>query len=218
MNIANEVLLAASVLGLFAAAPVQGASIVLTFKGLQEGEQIQNYYNGGLGQLGSGPGPAFGVTFTSNALVLTDAKHYFGEPTAPEVMLLGNNSVPGGQQIAATMNVTGGFASDLSFYYGSIDLPGIVQIFSGPNGTGPMLASLNLPVTSPGNDAFFTAAPIDIPFAGVADSAVFTGGNQQIVFDNIQLTTVPEPASLMLLAIGVAVVLIWFARQRRPCS
>jgi hypothetical protein len=215
MRRTQKAVLAASALGLLGGHSVRGGSIVLTFQGLKENEQVQNYYNGGLGQLGSGPGPSFGITFTGDDLVLTDARHYIGEPTPPEVMLLGNNSAPGGAGVSATMNVAGGFVSDLAFYYGSIDAPGLVQVFSGPNGTGTMLGSQSLAVTSTPPDAVFTAAPVDVSFTGVAQSAVFKGGNQQIVFDNIQLTTVgvPGPTSLLLLAEGTACLLVGLGRR-----
>jgi hypothetical protein len=217
--------LLAAVLGFSSAIPARGASVVLTFQGLQEGEQVENFYNGGLGSLGSGPGPAFGATFSANAFVLTDSKHYSGEPSAPAVMLLGNNSVPGGQQIAATMNVAGGFVSDFSFFYGSIEAPQSVQIFSGLNGLGTLLGSVTLMMT-PGSSsdatnpqAVFTALPVDVPFAGTAHSVVFTGGNQQIVFDDIQFTAVvPEPRSLVLLAIGVALLLALCGRRHGLAS
>jgi hypothetical protein len=41
----------------------QGAT--LSFDQLQVGEEILEYYNGGLGSNGTGPGPSFGVSFTS---------------------------------------------------------------------------------------------------------------------------------------------------------
>jgi hypothetical protein len=225
MKATKKAVLFASALGWLVCAPAQGASIVLTFQGLKKGEQILNYYNAGLGDMNSGPGPAFGVTFTSNATMLNDEKHYIGEPSAPEVMLLGNNTVPGGSPVGATMNVAGGFVSDLFFYYGAIegstrDVPQAVQIYSGADGTGMQLASMNLPMTPGSNTtgplAVFTAAPVDIPFAGIAHSVVFTGGNQQIVFDNIQFTpAIPEPGTLVLLAEGCLCVLVGLGLRRR---
>jgi hypothetical protein len=235
MNGAKKAILAVSALGLLAGAPTRGESIVLTFQGLQQGEQVANFYNGGFatfeGHTGSGPGPAFGATFgptnpgsTADAFVLTDMKHYSAEPTPPEVMLLGDTSVPGGQQTAAAMNVAGGFTSDFSFFYGSIessDAPQSVQIFSGLNGTGALLGSMALMMT-PGSSpdptnpqAVFTATPEDIPFSGVAHSVVFTGGNQQIVFDNIQFTpAIPAPTSVVLLAESVLCLLVGLGRKQ----
>src|SRR5581483_5833459 len=44
------------------------AAIVLDFQGLQNNEPIDNFYDGGLGGFGSGPGPNDGISFTSNSL------------------------------------------------------------------------------------------------------------------------------------------------------
>ena len=38
------------------------AQVVLDFVGLQDDEFVQNFYNGGLGSEGSGPGPNYGIT------------------------------------------------------------------------------------------------------------------------------------------------------------
>jgi hypothetical protein len=207
--------LAAVVLVLSAAVPVRGGLITMTFSGLKQGEQIQSYYNGGNGSMGSGPGPMFGVTFTANANVLTDEKNYVGEPSRPEVMLLlsPNPNVPGGQPISATMDVPSGFVSDLFLYYGSVGATQSVQIFSGLDGTGMMLASMALPQTSMTTTATFSGQ-IDISFKGVAQSAVFNGGNNQVVFDNISISTVPAPGSLVLLAEGAFCLLMGLRRSR----
>jgi len=58
--------IAAAVVMLILSAPAQADTI--TFDGLQNVEPILNFYNGGLGGAGSGPGPNFGVTFSSNAV------------------------------------------------------------------------------------------------------------------------------------------------------
>ena len=51
--------------GTICASPAM-AGPVLTFEGLQNFERVENYYNGGTGSLGSGPGPGYGITFSSN--------------------------------------------------------------------------------------------------------------------------------------------------------
>jgi hypothetical protein len=208
-------------LGIAGGTPARAFSIELTFEGMKQGELVHDFYNGGfaltgnngLGGNGSGPGPDFGVTFTNDAVILTDGKHYVGEPTPPGVMLLGDNSVPGGAGVVVMMNASAGFVSDLSFYYGSIDSPGKVQIFSGTSGTGTLLAQMDLAITTPmpapaNPVAIFTSSPVDIPFEGIAHSAVFSGGNQQIVFDNVALAIVPEPGSLTLLVTGIGMCLL----------
>jgi hypothetical protein len=56
-------------------ASAANASIVLNFAGLDGAaeETILNYYNGGLGGDGSGPGPNFGITFGPDAFPATAA-------------------------------------------------------------------------------------------------------------------------------------------------
>ena len=109
-------------------------------------------------------------------------------------------------------DVASGFVSDLFLYYGSIAAQQSVQVFSGLDGTGMMLTSMALPQTSMNTTAVFSG-PIDISFSGVAHSVIFNGGNNQIVFDNIQITTVPEPCSLVLLAEGAFCLLVGLRRR-----
>src|SRR4051812_24420823 len=65
--------LLALVMALGTATAAHAAVVVLTFEGLQNLEPIENYYNGGLGGLGSGPGPNYGITFTSDSLAIIAA-------------------------------------------------------------------------------------------------------------------------------------------------
>jgi hypothetical protein len=46
---------------------------VLTFEGLQNLEPVGSFFSEGTGGNGSGPGPDFGISFSSNALALIDA-------------------------------------------------------------------------------------------------------------------------------------------------
>ena len=47
-----------------AATNALASNFVLTFNGLQNREEVLNYYDGGTGSLGSGPGTNYGITFT----------------------------------------------------------------------------------------------------------------------------------------------------------
>ena len=49
------------------------SATVLDFEGLGNFEAVSNFYNGGTGGFGSGPGPNLGAVFSLDALALIDA-------------------------------------------------------------------------------------------------------------------------------------------------
>jgi hypothetical protein len=195
------------------------AQTVLDFEGLQNLESVGNFYNGGTGGNGSGPGPNFGIVFSSNGQAIIDADaggtgNFGGEPSPSTILFFLSGT-------AATMNVAAGFDTGFSFFYSAVNQPGFVTVWDGPNGTGNILATLVLPITpSDGGDpngAFSPFFPIGVAFAGTALSVDFGGTIDQIGFDNITLGSetpvVPEPGSVTLLALGAASLLAW--RERR---
>ena len=96
-----------------------------------------------------------------------------------------------------TMDDTDGFSQSLIFYDIVIGRTATVQIYSGLDGGGTMLAQDTLPITP---EAF--GAAMTLSFSGNAQSVVFTGGNLQLALDNITFgaASVPEPAGWILLA------------------
>jgi hypothetical protein len=184
--------------------------VLLTYEGLRHGEEVLSYYAGGTGSLGSGPGPNYGVTFTSTGVALTHG-NYSGEPTPPTIMMVARFDLPGGASpLSTTMDVTPGFQGPLSFFYAALDAPGRVDVYSGLDGTGALLASQTLSVTS-NTTGLFVADQVN--FAGVAHSAVYTGANQQLAFDNMSFSTpVPEPSTLSLFVLGG---LLWLGGRLR---
>jgi len=186
---------------IFLTAP-QAFSFQLTFDGLQNGEPIDNYYDGGRGGFGSGPGPSDGITFTSNSLA-----EIIGLPPFP--------AGPVGNPVALFtgtgdyMNVPAGFDTSLSFYYYGT-APGSVTVFSGLNGTGRALLTVTLPP-----DATFLGAGGF--FSGVAKSVDFSSATNDIYFDNVTSGAVvlPEPASLTLLGAGLLAMAAWLRRKKR---
>ena len=193
--------------------------VLLTFDGLQHGEEVLQYYNGGTGSLGSGPGPNYGISFTSTGVVLLHG-NYSGEPTPPAIMFVGIfDQAEGIPSVSTIMDVTPGFQGPLLFYYAALDAPGTAKVYSGLDGTGTLLGSETLAVTSQTTGVFVTD---QVAFSGVAHSVVFTGSNQQLAVDNLSFSVVPEPSTLFLAVCGGSIVLLRRGRVSRaakaPCE
>jgi hypothetical protein len=200
------------------ASPASGGP-VLTFEGLQNFEQVSNYYDGGTGSLGSGPGPDYGITFSSYALAYIPGQQtgkvtpFPGDPSPPTVLIVFNTANPfgAGYPTSITMDVSGGFTQGLIYYDIDIGRVGSVSIWSGANGGGTMLAQQSLPITP---EAF--SSPTILSFPGTAQSVVFTGGNDQLAIDNISFaTSLPEPSTLSLMLISLGTLFAVSLLRRR---
>ena len=197
------------------------AITVLTFEGLQNLESIDGFYNGANGGFGSGPGPSLGITFSANALAIIDSDaggsgNIGGEPSPSTVLFFLSGT-------AATMNVPAGFDTGFSFYYSSVNVPGLINVWDGLDGTGNLLASLVLPMTPLGGapdptGAYSPFLAMGVAFNGIAHSVDFGGTVDQIAFDDITLGSitpgsalavadteraVPEPGSFLLVVAGM---------------
>lgn len=168
--------------------PRGDASIVLDFEGLADNEAVNEFYNGGTGGAGSGPGTNFGVSFSGNSLALIDADaggtgNFGGEPSPDTILFFLSGA-------AANVNVPAGFSTGFSFFYTAINNPGVIRVYDGLNATGNLLATLDLPLTPAGGAPdptgdFSPLVPIGVTFAGTAMSVDFGGTVNQVGFDNI---------------------------------
>lgn len=218
MNVATHriAIAAALVWGLFACGIASADTVVMNFDMSQpNGEYVDNYYNGGCSSSYQGGGttcggPDWGVVW--NGAIAGWAPNGIwengsDEPSSPGIMaFLDANE--------AYMNVAGGFTTGFSFYYASAGNTGFINVYSGLNGSGTVLASLDLPGTASYCDsvhAYSCWDPIGVSFSGTAQSVAFGGTANFISFDNVTIgaatpgnptTSVPEPGALGMFGLG----------------
>ena len=125
------------------------------------------------------------------------------------------------------MNVAAGFTTGFSFFYTAIFNTGSISVYDGLNGTGTLLASLSLGLTSSNcgseyNAGFCPFVAGGIGFDGLAKSVSFAGVADQIVFDDVTFgsvtpdpdpSPVPVPAAFPMLAGGLG--LLSMLRRRK---
>jgi len=188
---------------------------------------IENYYNGGTSSVGT-TGPNYGVTFSSNALDIclnslsvhcsNTSKGGLGPANSQEgaLFFLSGSST--------FMDVAKGFTTGFSFNYVSLSESGSVTVWSGLDGTGTLLATIDLSPNAgscPGYGAGFCPfSPVGVTFAGTAKSIEFAGVANQIVFDDVTFGSshpggVPEPATWAMMLLGFAGLGFAGSRARR---
>jgi hypothetical protein len=177
--------------------------MVLDFNDLQIGEGVLDYYNGGNGSLGTGPGPNFGIIFTAD--FVTVEQGVFGPPFQ-------------GAELVSTsgiMDIVPGFIGTFSFYFWNSGPDGTANLYSGPDGGGSLVGTLALPADSAVN----TTGDSEPRF----ESVVFSGTPGALVFDNMTFgppgsgpgggIVIPETSSIDLLLIGLLAV--WLGSRKR---
>lgn len=147
---------------------------IATFGGLKNLEFINNYYNGGTGSLGSGPGKNLQLEFTDNAQVIVSANkggsgNFINNPGGYPVLFFQTGT-------SVVVNATAGISVGLWFTYSALQ-PGTATVYDGPNGTGNILASTALSLNNAGCVTYKMCvwSPIGVPLTTNARSIRFNG-------------------------------------------
>lgn len=191
-----------------AASCASGTVVQLTFEGVGDLNAVGNFYNGGAGT-------NYGVSFSPATLGIVDSDaggsgYFANEPTGDTIMFFLDES-------NARMTYAAGFTTGFSFYYTSISSSGSVSVYDGVDGTGNLLATLNLPALGSdpnGGDptgGYNIWANVGVGFAGTAKSVVFAGAANLIGFDNVTFGStsanlIPLPTGVGLSCAGLALV------------
>lgn len=228
MKLVSSLAIAAVLAGLSGAAAAEVVSLkfdgIAPYPHASSNIFVQEYYNGGTSSIGTS-GTDYGISFGANALIIC-----LNKPVSPGCFDSNTSRGPGhaGTDESALfflsgaetfMNIADGFETGFSFNYVSASFSGAVQVYDGLNGTGNLLATLNLvpnanagAVCAPAGytGSFCPFSPAGVLFDGVARSVSFGGVANQIVFDDITFGSdvpgpdpVPAPAALALFGLGV---------------
>ncbi len=208
-------LLSAAALALLAIAPTVASATAFSVnfeKNWDYGTEVQNYYNGGTASDGT-TGPNAGVSFVNVSGLSNDPSftYYSGAPSA-----LGTAYAFTFQPSdRAFLNVTSGVSNKLAFFYSSpTAIAGAIQAYSGLNGTGTLLGSIDLAANVfDGLGIADVWSLATLGFGGIARSFDFTASANVVGFDNI--ATVPEPSTMLALLLGGTVLAATRGRKKR---
>jgi hypothetical protein len=157
-----------------------------------------------------------GVTFT-NVIGLSNndglgnlpnGDYYANAPTMTGIAMV---QLDGNVNTTAYMNVAAG-TNNLSFFYSSpTDVAGAVIVYSGLNGTGSLLGTINLAANS---QDYSHWTQVTLAYSGTAQSFDFTASANVVGLDNIT-AAVPEPETYAMLLVGLGVLGAAARRNRR---
>jgi hypothetical protein len=216
----SQVFVLVAAVSLCAVSAFANSGELLDFQGLVNLQTVGNFYNGA----GRSITPNYGVTFSSNFYGLQSALNggsgnFASDPlNMPAIFMNGVTGSPA----MGTMNVAPGFSSGLNFYFTAGFTGGqteTVTIWSGLNGSGTVLAIINLANNnaSCGSPAYCNWSNIGATFSGTAHSVTFSGPANELGISDITIggssTAIPEPSPIYLL--GTGLMLISLSKIRR---
>ncbi len=214
---------AVAILPFLVLAPQAGA-LSLDFEGLQNIEDVLDFYNGGSGDSESS-GVDYGISFSTGAQALIDSDvvgsnggDFANEPTGDTVVFW--------QEGSLLMNVAGGFDTGFSFFYSS-STEATITVFDALHGGGnslgtiDLLAQHNIGCEGDPTGVFCNWTAGGVAFPGTALSVSFSGTANFTAYDNITFGSeipegarVPVPAAVWLFGSGL-LGLLAVARRKR---
>lgn len=200
-------------------------SVFLDFQGLPNTPgpiPLGDFYNGGVANI-----PNYGVTFSNfvgaKSVHQGGSGNFSSNPTQTDAIFLCTASCPNsinGTALTGAINVGPGFTGGVNFYY-TAAFSTTVTVWSGANGGGTVLATINLsPNNSSCGGSFCIWTNVSLNFNGTAKSVTFSGQANGLGLSDITLgqssTAIPEPSSVYLFGFGMAG--IWAGQIRRFLS
>ena len=188
-------LISALAASLLSAAPVFAETITLDFEGAGPFTFVEGFYNGGVNAEGAS-GVNYGISFGPAALAVSNDPAFPIYSNAPT-----NGTVLSVTDSDGAMSVAAGFNGIVSFYYSS-EAATTVNVWSGANATGTILATFALGANAQSgcSDTTFChwdLASLDLG-SNIARSIQF-GDAVGAGLDNVTVNAVPVPAAAWLM-------------------